>query len=109
MLPNARVNRCNRRLNEPKEVLLLDSLAIQSRNPIPHRSTSDTVKVMPSTTKKQAHLMSAVAHGWKPTGEKGPSKAVAEEFHSADKKVGKWEHKGKMESMKGRAKTSVEK
>ena len=53
--------------------------------------------------------MSAVAHGWKPTGEKGPSKAVAQEFHSADKKVGKWEHKGKMESLKGRAKTSMEK
>jgi hypothetical protein len=55
--------------------------------------------------------MSAVAHGWKPTGEKGPSRAVAQEFHAADKKVGRWEHgsRGKMESMKGRAKTSQEK
>lgn len=47
---------------------------------------------MPSSTKKQAHFMSAIAHGWKPTGEKGPSAAVAKEFHTADKKVGKWEH-----------------
>jgi len=64
---------------------------------------------MPSSTKKQAHLMAAVAHGWKPSGEKGPTRAVAEEFHSADKKAGKWEHKGKMESTKGRAKFSMEK
>jgi hypothetical protein len=66
---------------------------------------------MPSSSKAQAHLMSAVAHGWKMPGGKGPPKAVAQEFHSADKKVGKWEHgsKGKMESMKGRAKTSQEK
>jgi hypothetical protein len=39
--------------------------------------------------------MSAVAHGWKPTGEKGPSKKVAQEFHAADKAVGKWEHPAK--------------
>lgn len=64
---------------------------------------------MPSTSKKQAHFRSAIAHGWKPTGEKGPSKAVAKEFHSADKQQGKWEHGGKMESLKGRAKTSMEK
>lgn len=36
--------------------------------------------------------MSAIAHGWEPTGEKGPSMKVAKEFHSADKAVGKWEH-----------------
>lgn len=55
--------------------------------------------------------MSAIAHGWKPTGEKGPSRAVAREFHSADKQVGKWEHgsKGKMESLRGRARTFLEK
>ena len=65
---------------------------------------------MPSSTKRQAHFMSAIAHGWHPTGMKGPSKAVAQEFHAADKKVGKWEHgKGKMESLKGRGKTSAEK
>lgn len=29
--------------------------------------------------------MAAVAHGWKPSGIKGPSKAVAEEFNQADK------------------------
>ena len=59
---------------------------------------------MPSTTKRQAHFMSAIAHGWKPTGEKGPSRAVAEEFHDADKAQGKWEHgsSGKMEKLKGR-------
>jgi hypothetical protein len=66
---------------------------------------------VPSSTKKQAHFMSAVAHGWHPSGEKGPSQAVAEEFHQADKKVGKWEHgsKGKMESLKGKAHSSAEK
>ncbi len=66
---------------------------------------------MPSSTKKQAHFMSPIAHGWHPTGEKGPSKAVAQEFHQADKKVGKWEHgsKGKMESTRGHAKFSAEK
>jgi hypothetical protein len=66
---------------------------------------------MPSTTRKQAHFMAAVAHGWKPTGEKGPSRAVAEEFHEADKAKGKWEHgsAGKMEKLKGRARTSGEK
>jgi hypothetical protein len=57
--------------------------------------------------------MSAVAHGWRPTGEKGPSQAVAEEFHQADKKQGKWEHPkgsgGKMERLRGKAKTSAEK
>jgi hypothetical protein len=46
---------------------------------------------MPSSTKKQAHYMSAIAHGWNPSG-KHPSKAVAEEFHNADKRQGKWEH-----------------
>ncbi len=49
---------------------------------------------MPSTTKKQAHLMSAIDHGWKPpksSGIKVPLK-VAKEFHAADKKAGKWEH-----------------
>lgn len=46
---------------------------------------------MPSTTKKQAHYMSALDHGWNPPG-KHPSKAVAHEFHEADKREGKWEH-----------------
>jgi hypothetical protein len=53
---------------------------------------------MPSTTKKQAHYMSALDHGWNPPG-KHPSKAVAHEFHEADKRVGKWEHP--MEKAKG--------
>ena len=49
---------------------------------------------MPSSTKKQAHFMSAIAHGWKPDHprHKMPSRAVAEEFHEADKSEGKWEH-----------------
>jgi hypothetical protein len=46
---------------------------------------------MPSTTKKQAHFMSAVAHGWQPPG-RHVDVGVAKEFHEADKKVGKWEH-----------------
>ena len=40
---------------------------------------------MPSVSEKQAKLMAAVAHGWKPSNFKGPSKAVAEEFNQADK------------------------
>ncbi len=68
---------------------------------------------MPSTTAKQAHLMAAVAHGWHPTGMKGPPVSVAKEFHAADKKKGKFEHPrghgGKMEKLRGSAKTSAEK
>jgi hypothetical protein len=51
---------------------------------------------MPSTSKAQAHLMSAVAHGWKPTGSAaGIPVGVAKEFHSADKRVGKYMHASK--------------
>lgn len=39
---------------------------------------------MPSTSKKQAKLMRAVAHGWKPTRIKGPTRKVAREFVAAD-------------------------
>lgn len=39
---------------------------------------------MPSKTEKQKKLMAAVAHGWKPSKIKGPSKAVAKEFNKAD-------------------------
>lgn len=46
---------------------------------------------MPSTTKKQANYMSALAHGWSPPG-KHPSLKVAKEFHEADKREGKYEH-----------------
>jgi hypothetical protein len=46
---------------------------------------------VPSHTEKQAHYMSARAHGWNPGGKQVPV-AVAREFHDADKKVGKWEH-----------------
>lgn len=42
---------------------------------------------MPSKTPKQAKLMRAVAHGWKPSRMKSPpSRAVAREFVEADKK-----------------------
>lgn len=46
---------------------------------------------MPSVSKKQAHYMSALDHGWSPPG-KHPSRKVAHEFHEADKRRGKWEH-----------------
>jgi hypothetical protein len=39
---------------------------------------------MPSSTPKQARVMSAVAHGWKPEGLNIPV-SVAKEFHQADK------------------------
>ena len=39
---------------------------------------------MPSKTKKQAKLMRAVAHGWKPSRMKGPPVSVAKEFMRAD-------------------------
>lgn len=40
---------------------------------------------MPSSSPKQAKVMSAIAHGWKPTGKAAdiPVK-VAKEFHAAD-------------------------
>jgi hypothetical protein len=42
---------------------------------------------MPSKTEKQARLMRAVAHGWKPPGSKTPPVPVkvAKEFVAADK------------------------
>jgi hypothetical protein len=41
---------------------------------------------MPSKTPKQAKLMSAVAHGWKPKGKAADlTVKVAKEFHAADK------------------------
>lgn len=41
---------------------------------------------MPSKSKKQAKLMRAVAHGWKPSRIKGPTRTVAKEFVDADKR-----------------------
>lgn len=43
---------------------------------------------MPSKSKKQAKLMRAVAHGWKPSRIKGPTRTVAKEFVSADERRG---------------------
>lgn len=47
---------------------------------------------MPSVSAKQAKLMSAIAHGWKPPMKDAPSMAIAQDFHSADKKQGKFMH-----------------
>lgn len=54
---------------------------------------------MPSTSKKQAHLMSAIAHGWKPPVKSGIRipLAVAQEFHNSDKRM-----PGKLEAMQKR-------
>jgi hypothetical protein len=41
---------------------------------------------MPSKTKKQAKMMRAVAHGFRPDRVQGPPKKVAEEFVRADQK-----------------------
>jgi hypothetical protein len=49
---------------------------------------------VPSESKKEAHLMAAVAHGWEPPGKYIPQ-SVGQEFHTADKKVGMWEHPAK--------------
>ena len=46
---------------------------------------------MPSLTERQAHYVAARAHGWNPGGKQMPVE-LAKEWHSADKKVGKWEH-----------------
>jgi hypothetical protein len=65
---------------------------------------------MPSVSKKQKHLMDAVAHGWKMPGGKGPSRKVAKEFTRADKarqrkdKLNKWAH-GDAKSNVGEYKT----
>lgn len=51
---------------------------------------------MPAVSKAQNRLMQAIAHGEKPKGGKGPSKAVAEEYVSATKSTkGLPERKGK--------------
>ena len=50
---------------------------------------------MPSVSTKQARLMSAISHGWKPTGKAADIPvSVAREFHAADKghKYGKGMH-----------------
>ena len=39
---------------------------------------------MPSTSKKQARFMVAVAHGFRPKNAKAPTIAVAKEFLKAD-------------------------
>ena len=50
---------------------------------------------MPSGSPEQAKTMSAIAHGWRPTGSAaGIPVKVAQEFHAADKghKYGKGMH-----------------
>jgi len=49
---------------------------------------------MPSKSPEQAALMRAVAHGWKPSRMKGPSRKVAKEFAAADKKVKRFQYGG---------------
>jgi hypothetical protein len=46
---------------------------------------------MPSTSKKQAHLMAAVAHGWKPPKGSGINipVSVAKDFNRADQNKSK--------------------
>jgi hypothetical protein len=44
---------------------------------------------MPSTSKAQAKLMRATAHGWKMPGGGGPSQAVGKDFMAADQALGK--------------------
>lgn len=44
---------------------------------------------MPSKSAKQARLMRAVAHGWKPDRFKGPPVSVAKDFVAADKRAKK--------------------
>lgn len=44
---------------------------------------------MPTVSAKQEKLMLAVAHGFHPTDEKGPSVKVAKEFVRADEAEGK--------------------
>lgn len=44
---------------------------------------------MPSRSAAQKRLMAAVAHGWEPDRIEGPSKQVAQEFHAADRKLGR--------------------
>ena len=56
---------------------------------------------MPSKSPAQHRFMEGIAHGMKPNKGKGPSVAVAKEFVAADK--------GKMETLKGKARTSSEK
>ena len=56
---------------------------------------------MPSSSPKQARLMSAISHGWKPTGKAADiPESVAREFHAADKghKYGKGMHGGRGKS-----------
>ena len=58
---------------------------------------------MPDLTRKQHDFMQAVKHGFKPTREKGPSKAVAAEFIAADKAEGKFQgHPGRLERLKSK-------
>lgn len=48
---------------------------------------------MPSASAKQHRFMQAIAHGWRPSGRKGPSQEVAREFVEADDAQGKYTKK----------------
>ncbi len=51
---------------------------------------------MPSKSAAQHAFMEGIAHGMKPKGGNGPSKAVAEEFVQADMAKGKGSKVAKM-------------
>jgi hypothetical protein len=62
---------------------------------------------MPDVSQKQRRAMFAAKEG---RSTLGIPKKVGAEFIAADKKAGKFQgHKGRMESLRGRAKTSMEK
>lgn len=60
---------------------------------------------MPSRSRKQAKVMSAIAHGWHPTGKAADIPVrVAKEFHAADagKKYGAKHKASKAYAKKGK-------
>lgn len=61
---------------------------------------------MPDESQKQRRAMFAAKEGHSTLGI---PKKVGAEFIAADKVMGKFQGKGKMESLKGRARTSSEK
>jgi hypothetical protein len=66
---------------------------------------------MPSTSGKQHRFMEMVAHDPKAAKRVGVPQSVGQDFVQADKSAGKRfkGHPGRMEHLKGRARTSAEK
>ena len=64
--------------------------AVMERRESPSRTEHPVAKMARGgkvMSSRQEHFMQAVAHGWKPSGRKGPSRAVAEEFLRAKGKA----------------------